>query len=118
MSAFTHATVSVSSYVCILLSLKGLDSIPSGSSVLSSLFKEFCPEERGLLRDIFLGLSVPQSFTLCILSVSGALYLFISAAGKKAALIMVVWIYGYSRTSLGVTLLLCSFSRTVVFGFP
>lgn len=84
MSAFTHATVSVSSYVCILLSLKGLDSIPSGSSILSSLFKEFCPEERGLLRDIFLGLSVPQSFTLCILSVSGALYLFISAAGKKS----------------------------------
>lgn len=53
VSAFTHVTVSVSSYVCILLSLKGLDSIPSGSYVLSSLFKEFCPEERDLLRDFF-----------------------------------------------------------------
>lgn len=63
-----------------------------------------------------LDLSVPRSLTFCILS--GCVSLNLSPCAKEGASLMRVVqysIYECSRMSLGVVLLLHSFSRIVVF---
>lgn len=69
----------------VLLSLEGLHSISSALMLSLSPLPKSSALRRGIWWETFLlGLSVPQSFTFCILSVSGSMYLFISAAEKKS----------------------------------
>lgn len=70
-------------------------------------------------RDISLELSVSRSLTLCTLCSYGCLNLFSFTAKRK----FLWWwlsknlIYTYSRMSLGIILLLCYLSKTIVFVF-
>ena len=78
-----------------------------------------CPAGRDLMQILHLGVSISCFLSLYTLSVCESLYVFSSAAGAK---ILWFWlsntlIYDYTRISLGFILLLCSFSRIVVFDF-
>ena len=96
-----------------LLALKNLFShLPH--SFLSS-------EGRDLIETSDLGLSVPGSLKNCTLSSRGSLYLFPYTSGgsfyNDGWANLMTLIIEFSKM-LVVILLLCSFSRKVVFGFP
>lgn len=77
------------------------------------------PEERGLMKTSHLGLSIPKS----IASLHDVLCASVFVPIYFQRELLCPWlnktlIYGCSRMLLGVIVVLPSFSRTVVFGFP
>lgn len=99
-----------------------MSSILLGSYNLStSSCAEFLePWGEGLLKTSHLKLGGPKSSTLCTWSSCTSLNWFPFTAGGKS-----LWwwpngtlVYGNSRMSLGVFLLLCSFTKIRVYGFP
>lgn len=62
------------------LPLVSFISYGSYTLFISLLQDSLSPEERKLMETFHLGLSVPRSLTLCVLSSYGSLYLFSSAA--------------------------------------
>lgn len=117
-----HAiTVSESSYGHQFLCLEGLVLLVSSMSYNLSTFPSTGVPElwgEGLMETFQLGLSVPRYLTFCILSQWVPAFVFLHCRRK------LLWrwlsktlICECSRMSLGVILLLHSFSRTV-FGFP
>jgi hypothetical protein len=83
-----------------------VSSISSGSYTLSasSSVGFLNPEGRDLMKTFYLGQSVPRSFSLCVMSGCGSLYLFPSAAGRS--LLNKALSYEYRRMSLGVLFIL------------
>ena len=95
------------------------DSFPG---VLSHLWllQSFCIESWGekLTKASHLGMSDQKSFILHFVQ----LWVFVLYSVYCSKKLLSWWmrktlLYGYSRMPLGVMLLLCSFSRTIVFGF-
>ena len=83
------ASVSVSSYLnwpCWFVIVSLVSSIPSGSYALPLSSSEAFPECRGERFHTYLGLRVPQSLALCILSGCGSPHLFPSL--KEAVSLM------------------------------
>lgn len=80
------------------------------------LKKSLNGDRRDLMETSHIGLSVPRSHRLCTLSGWGSLYLLPSIVGKASLMMAEQYmIYVYRKVSLGVILLLYSFSRAEVF---
>lgn len=77
------------------------------------------PERRSLIKMPHLGLGVPGSLILCILSSCGSLCRFLSIAREVFSDDTWVrhWFIGVA-VSLGIILMQCFLSRTIAFGFP
>lgn len=115
------ATVSVSSSVCSPVESRrpSLHLLCSYAiSVPSS--KEFCPEERDLMRDVSFGPECSSIFHfLHIVCLWVYVFVYICCRKKKATLIMVeqgmgLWV---QQSAIWSHVLLCSFRRAVVLGF-
>lgn len=112
--------------VCSSILLYLEDTVSSESSTTSGSYnfppplqhRPQFPERRGLIKTSLLGLGVLGSLILCILSSCGSLCWFLSIAREAFSDDVWVrhWFIGVAVT-LGIILLQCFLSRTVVFGF-